>query len=134
MRIYATRIIFLFLLITGLTFVFFFNPETTFYPPCLFKKFTSLQCPGCGSARACYHLLHGDFLTAIDCNLLLTGFLPLLVMEGFSRFFFINRNRASKLRVIENHIRPLHVLIAVLIFWILRNLPFYPFNFLSSDL
>ena len=133
MRIHSTHLLLLPVLITGIVFLFFLNPETSFYPPCLFKKFTGLQCPGCGSARACYHLLHGNFLTAIDYNLLFTGFLPLLIMEGFSRLFFINRNTESRLRVIQNHIRPLHVLILVLIFWILRNLPLYPFNFLSSD-
>lgn len=133
MHIYFTRILFLAALIIGPAFVYFFNPETSFYPPCLFKKLTSLQCPGCGSARACYHLLHGDFLAALDYNLLLTGFLPLLIMEGFSRLFFINRNTAPKLRVIQNYVRPVHVLIAVLFFWILRNLPLYPFSLMSSD-
>lgn len=133
MRHYLTRVLFLLILVTGLILVFFFNPEFTFYPPCLFKKMTSLQCPGCGSARACYHLLHGNFLAAIDYNLLLTGFLPLLLMECFSRLFNIKPTTVSKLQVITNHIRPVHVLIVVIVFWVIRNLPFYPFSLLSSD-
>ncbi|MBC7827669.1 MAG: DUF2752 domain-containing protein [Chitinophagaceae bacterium] len=133
MRMYSPYLLLVLALVTGVGLLFFFNPETSFYPPCLFKKFTGLQCPGCGSARACYHLLHGNFLTAIDYNLLLTVFLPLIVMEGFSRLFFINRGTESKLRIIQNHVRPLHVLVLVLIFWILRNVPIYPFSILSSD-
>ena len=32
------------------------------YPPCIFKKITSFDCPGCGSTRACYHV--GCFYTS----------------------------------------------------------------------
>jgi hypothetical protein len=117
----------------GIAFIYFINPETSLYPPCIFKKLTSLQCPGCGSARACYHLLHGNFLTAIDHNILMTAFLPLLIIEGFARLFLNNHNNATRLRVIENNIRPFHVLIIVITFWILRNLELYPFQLLSSD-
>lgn len=133
MRIYFTRLLFLGIFITGVCLLYFFNPENTAYPPCLFKKLTSLQCPGCGSARACYHLLKGNFIAAVDYNLLLTGFFPLITLECFSRFFFKGNNGVSKLRVIENHIRPVQVLMLVLVFWIVRNLPVYPFNMLSSD-
>ena len=133
MPLYYSRILFLAALITGCVFIFVVNPETSLYPPCLFKKLTNLQCPGCGSARACYHLLHGDFLIAVDYNLLFIAFLPLLVMEMFSRLFYVSRQTASKLRIIQNHLRPVHVLVVVLTFWIVRNLPMYPFNLLSSD-
>ena len=117
----------------GIAFIYFMNPETSLYPPCIFKKITSLQCPGCGSARASYHLLHGNFLTAMDYNLLMTAFIPLLIMEGFARAFFTKSTLAMRLRVIGNNVRPFHVLIIVIIFWIVRNLDVYPFLFLSSD-
>lgn len=130
MRLDMARIFLLVTLTVGMILVFLFNPESTFYPPCLFKKLTNLQCPGCGSARACYHLLHGNFVTAIDYNLLLTGFLPLLMIEGFSRLFDM---KGSKLHVVRNHIKPRYVLVIVVVFWIARNLPFYPFTLLSSD-
>lgn len=133
MRIYSTQLLIFVVLIGGIAFLFVFNPETVVYPPCLFKKMTGLQCPGCGSARACYHLLHGHFLTALDHNLLLTVFLPFLIIEGFSRLFLSSKNAVLKLRVIQNHIRPVHVLVAVIVFWVIRNLPFIPFRFLSSD-
>lgn len=133
MSFQLSRILILSFVITGVILVFLFNPETSFYPPCIFKKITNLQCPGCGSARACYHLLHGNFLIAVNYNLLVTGFLPLIALEGFSRVFKFKDQRGSKLQVIRNHVRPMLVLAIVVIFWIVRNLPFYPFNLLSSD-
>ena len=127
------RSLLLLFMFTGVAFIYFINPETSLYPPCIFKQITSLQCPGCGSARACYHLLHGHFITAIDYNLLMTVFMPLLIIEGFSRIFLTNRKHAMRLRVIENNFRPLHVLVIVIIFWLVRNLELYPFYLLSSD-
>jgi hypothetical protein len=133
MHIYFKSGFIIILLITGAALLFFYNPESIAYPPCLFKKLTGLQCPGCGTARACYHLLHGHVLTALDYNLLSTAVLPLLVLEGVSHLFYINRNAAAKLHIITNHIRPVHVLLVVSIFWIVRNLPVYPLSLLSSD-
>ncbi len=130
MRTYVARVSLLVILVTGMILVFLFNPESSFYPPCFFKKLTSLQCPGCGSARACYHLLHGNFLTAIDYNLLLAAFLPFILVDGFSRLLDIN---AGKLHVIRNYMKPRYVLIVVIVFWVVRNLPLYPFTLLSSD-
>jgi hypothetical protein len=133
MRLRLTRGFLLLVLAGGVILVFLFNPESTFYPPCFFKKFTSLQCPGCGSARACYHLMHGNFLTAIDYNLLLAAFLPFIVVDGFSRLFDFNAGKGSKLEVIRNFMKPKFVLVIVIVFWVVRNLPFYPFTLLSSD-
>ncbi|MGJ8633463.1 MAG: DUF2752 domain-containing protein [Luteolibacter sp.] len=37
-------------------------------PGCFFRKFTGLECPGCGMTRATYATLHGDFWTAFKFN------------------------------------------------------------------
>ena len=42
-------------------FLFFFNPSSPanqFFPKCPFRLVTGWQCPGCGSTRALYQLLH----------------------------------------------------------------------------
>ena len=55
----------------GLVFIYFFNPSTHgFYPTCLFHQLTGLNCPGCGSTRGLYALLHGNFLIALRDNAL----------------------------------------------------------------
>lgn len=120
------------LIVLGATLLFFFNPEAVRYPPCFFKMITGLQCPGCGSARASYHLLHGHLLTAIDYNLLFTAALPLVAIEGISRLFLLRKNPILKFGLF-NYIKAWQVMLVVIIFWLVRNLPAYPFTWLSSD-
>ncbi len=60
-----------------------FDPATTgFYPPCLFKTFLGVRCPGCGSLRAAHQLLHGNFQQAWTLNptLMIVG--PLAAVIG----------------------------------------------------
>ena len=132
MRIRLSNFLIVGLLAIGTILIFFFDPASTRYPPCFFKMITGLQCPGCGSARASYNLLHGNLLTAIDHNLLFTATLPLVVIDGAARLFFNRENSIQKFRVF-NYITAWQVLLIVTIFWIVRNLPFYPFSLLSSD-
>lgn len=118
-------------LLIAMATLYNFNPETTVYPPCFFKKFTGLECPGCGSARACYHLLHGNFLTAASYNALLIFFLPIILIDLLTRLFVAGRVR--KLKAVSSYFRPMGVLIVVIVFWVARNVPMIPFTLLSSD-
>lgn len=118
-------------LLTAIAILYNFNPETTVYPPCFFKKLTGFECPGCGAARACYHLLHGNFLHAVSYNALLIFFLPVIVIDLLARLFATPA--VKKLKAIPGYFRPVPVLIAVLVFWVVRNVPISPFNLLSSD-
>ena len=43
----------------GAVFLYAHQPGTIPLP-CFFHMFTGLYCPGCGSGRACYNLLHGQ--------------------------------------------------------------------------
>jgi hypothetical protein len=63
--------------VAGLSLV---NPNTTHLPLCPLHAMTGLWCPLCGSTRAGYALLHGQFGTALADNALLVGALPLLVL------------------------------------------------------
>ena len=45
--------------------------ETQIGMPCPILTLTGWQCPGCGSTRALYSLLHGDFVQAFTMNPLL---------------------------------------------------------------
>ena len=44
--------------------------------PCLFRRFTDLSCPACGTQRALFTLLHGDPLAALHYNY----FLPFIAL------------------------------------------------------
>lgn len=97
-------------------------------PRCLFNSLTGWYCPGCGVQRATHALLHGNFMQALDFNLMFVLFLPVL-MYYLIRFLlgqkqewaaFMHQPRFSRLLVA-----------VVLTFWIMRNLPFMPFQWLA---
>jgi hypothetical protein len=107
------------------------NPsEVDFLPKCPFYYFTGFYCAGCGSQRATHQLLNFNFFEVLNQNLLFViGLLIIayhLTVEGINHFFKKN---------IYNYIyhpkTPIIILIIVILFWILRNIPIYPFNLLA---
>lgn len=112
-------------------FLFFFNPALSqWYPPCLFHKLTGLYCPGCGSLRALHQLLHGHLLTALSLNPLMVLLLPFLGYAFISRMLLALRGKPLPRIFIPAFW--LWLLFAVIIaYWILRNIPFFPFNCLA---
>jgi hypothetical protein len=108
-----------------------FNPASSgLYPPSPFRLLTGLFCPGCGSLRALHHLLHGRFLQALDLNPLMVLLLPYLVYAFVSYISPV---------IFRRHIPQPYVpsrwiwwlLGVVCLYWVLRNLPFYPFVWLA---
>src|ERR1017187_6559858 len=55
---------------------FFKNGTPTRLPPCQFHKLTGLYCPGCGSTRMLYFLVHGHPWLAFRQNALAMIVLP----------------------------------------------------------
>lgn len=56
---------------------FFFNPERyAFYPKCPLYEYTHLKCPGCGTLRATYQLVHGHFAAAFHYNPFVVSLMP----------------------------------------------------------
>lgn len=107
------------------------DPSVThFYPRCFFHQVTGLYCPGCGATRALYQLLHGHVLIALHDNLFFVFALPGLfiaaVVNAFSRDCF-RRIISEKTIVILHTI----MLYAILAFWVLRNIPIFPFTLLA---
>ncbi|MDB6112162.1 MAG: hypothetical protein JWR69_3912 [Pedosphaera sp.] len=118
-------------LLAGAVVLFQFNPtQHAFYPICVFHKLTGLQCPGCGASRALYSLLHGHLLAALHFNPLLVLALPFLAISAGRRLL---RELAGKppppVAVRAFWIKLL--VVAIIAFTILRNIPFAPFTYLS---
>ena len=95
---------------------------------CIFHSITGLYCPGCGAGRACYSILHGRFLDAFCYNPLMTVLLPLIGL-------YIAARVVDWIITGGNHIdRKINVkfltgvLIAVVIYGVLRNIPVFPFT------
>ncbi len=95
------------------------------FPVCPFHQLTGLDCPGCGIARGLHALLHGRIAAAVDSNVLL---LPLLLFLAIA--FWDGLIMETRLWRTVN--RPAIIMWIICGFWVLRNIPFYPFNVLSS--
>jgi hypothetical protein len=99
------------------------------YPRCGFHALTGLNCPACGSLRALHHLLHGGIAAAFKCNPLLVVLLPIATVF-LGRRLLAERNGLSPVRPANPHW--IWILLGVLIvFGILRNLPFAAFAWMS---
>jgi hypothetical protein len=61
------------------------NPNTTHLPLCPLHAMTGLWCPLCGSTRAGYAMLHGQFGVALHDNALVVLGLPVLLLLWLRR-------------------------------------------------
>ena len=117
--------------LAALVFVRLFNPVGSgFYPLCPFHTLTGLHCPGCGSTRGLHQLLQGNLMAALAMNPLMIAMLPFLAYAFLSYTLVGIRGRGlPKVFVHPTLIKLLFW--TVIAFWILRNLPFYPFTLLA---
>ena len=104
----------------GGAFLFLFDPAVhSLFPRCPFYVLTGWYCPGCGSLRATHQLLHGNVCRAIAFN-------PAL-LPAIAAAFAISISR----RLRDNPATPKVILIALLAYGVLRNMPMWPFVFLA---
>lgn len=106
-------------IIVAMVMLFQKGPQWKWFPPCIFYSVTHLHCPGCGSTRALYRLLHGDIGGSLSANILLfpAVLLSLALMKR------INHPLTTREYV--------GIIILYLFYGIARNLSFEPFIFLA---
>jgi len=117
-------------LAAGATFLYLFNPASSanqFFPKCPFLLLTGYQCPGCGSTRACYQLLHLHPFAAFKLNPLMVLTLPFIVY-GFLGFTRSAITGQPQRRVFIPPVYMWAWLALLIFFWIFRNTPWYPFR------
>ncbi len=100
------------------------------YPVCPFLGLTGYHCPGCGSLRAMYQLLHGSPLNALGYNPLTILSLPFLayafIVGGLRAF------RAPAPAPLFIHPKLIWALFfGIAAFWVLRNVPIQPLSILA---
>lgn len=122
--------ILIFILAAGaiLLLYFFVEPKNGILPKCFFHELTGLYCPGCGVQRSLHSLLNGHILTAANYNLLFVLFLPLII---YFVLFFIWGKKHSAASFIYKPVFSFTVVIVVISFWVLRNIPFTPLSWLA---
>jgi hypothetical protein len=105
--------------------------DATWFPVCPFYAATGLYCPGCGTLRCLHALLHSDLRSAIDYNALTVLLLPTLVVAWLSVGLAGVRGRHPPRVWKAPPWTGRVVVVAVGLFWILRNLPPAPFSRLA---
>lgn len=123
-----------FVAVVALIIVYYkFNPEMyNLFPACPFHKYVGLDCPGCGSQRAIHALLHGKILLAINYNLLLVISLPFLLVHFGLKIYSYFAKKDKTWIFWYRPVTPKIIFGIVLTFWVLRNIPCQPFNYLAS--
>ena len=103
--------------------------EGWFYPQCPLLAVTGLLCPGCGTLRSLHALLNGAVAASIGYNPLLWAAAPFAlvaaVRHGLARIGLTTAPRP--LRAVSIRI----ILVVLVGYSILRNLPFFPFDLLA---
>ena len=103
--------------------------STLSYPSCPMHHFTGFYCPGCGSTRTISELSHLNFLVAWKYNKLLILFLPYLIYRylcyGAICFGIWERKKP------ESPFFIWFIFVVIMVYWVLRNIPLYPFTLLA---
>lgn len=117
----------------GAFVVAYFNPTTAgFFPVCPLYYLTGIHCPGCGLTRGFHALFHGDVLAALSFNALLPVYALVFGFVFVSLVLIVVRGRGLSWRIFP----PASVygfLVLAAAFFVLRNLPFYPFTLLAPQ-
>lgn len=124
----------LLLFVVGGLFIIYFtyNPSSSgFFIPCPFHYFTGYNCPGCGSQRAIHQIFHGNLYGAFRLNPLMVLTLPILIYGlGITSYNFVFSTE-YRFKLFYNKIFIYGYFGIAIIYWVVRNLPYYPFNLLA---
>ncbi len=96
-------------------------------PVCPTKALLGIDCPGCGSMRMLYSLMHGNVLAAARFNALGLAALVLLVWAYLAWTY--GRVTGTRIRGWQHRRWSAVVVLGLVVVWfVVRNLPFAPFT------
>jgi hypothetical protein len=117
-------------MIGGAGVVAYFDPSTThFFPVCPLYALTGFACPGCGLTRGFHALFHGDIASALHFNALIPVWTVIFGFTFISLVLLAVRGRSLPLNKLSPHWLWV-LLVVLLVFGVVRNLPVYPFTLL----
>ncbi|MDO4574494.1 MAG: DUF2752 domain-containing protein [Planctomycetia bacterium] len=114
------------LCLTGAILVFFRHPSQSISLQCPFHFLTGLYCPGCGSTRSLHYLLQGDVATSFRYQPLMFPTLLILAVLYAQQALLALFGKTFTLpgaRLLGQI-----VLIVVVVYFVLRNLPLACFD------
>ncbi|MGE0217097.1 DUF2752 domain-containing protein [Mycolicibacterium sp.] len=96
-------------------------------PVCPTKTLLGIACPGCGTLRMIYSLLHADLASAVRFNALAVVALGFLTV-AYLRWCYGRITRRPAVGWQHHRWAATVTLVAVSIWFVARNLPFEPFT------
>lgn len=117
--------------LVGSCFLYYHSPEEKLWLICPFYRLSGYYCPGCGSGRACYSILHGRIYQAFRYNPLLCVLLPwfaLYIAVCAAQWVMYGRETVSRrIPVWLTYV----LLAAVILYGVFRNIRMAPFVLLA---
>ncbi|HWF28509.1 MAG TPA: DUF2752 domain-containing protein [Mycobacterium sp.] len=96
-------------------------------PVCPTKALLGIDCPGCGSLRMLYSLMHGNLVAAARFNALALVVIGLLVWAYVAWIY--GRLAGRRIRSWQHYRWSAAVTLALALAWfVVRNIPFAPFT------
>lgn len=116
-------------LVLGLGIWYLSHHKSPFF--CLFYHTTSLYCPGCGSGRAAFDLIHLNFFDALSHNILMVISLPFLLYYGLKVYIaFVFRKDVLPFFNVTYR-QSFIIFLLIILFFVARNIPKEPFLYLA---
>ncbi|WP_341537688.1 DUF2752 domain-containing protein [Mycobacterium uberis] len=108
------------LLVGAFSYIGLVDPHNadSVYPLCLFVMVTGWKCPLCGGLRLTYDLLHGNLAVAVNDNVFLLIGIPVLI-----GWVVLCRRRGQQALPTAAW---LMIVVASIVWMVLRNLPGFP--------
>ena len=129
---HAVRLALVGVLVAGLLWLLWWiDPRQVAVPLCSFHQLTGLHCPGCGVTRATHELLHGRLISALRHNALWILTLPLAVYAVASETRYLLRGRPLWGNPTRDRWFLTAIVMIVVLFSVLRNVPLGPFCLLA---
>lgn len=107
------------------------GPSAPWFPGCLFHRVTGLDCPGCGMTRAAYSSLHGRWGEAFRFNPVGMVLFPAALLGIALELIGWMRGKPLPPRFRVGGRWAWVIAGALLVFWIVRNIPAWPFTLLG---
>lgn len=108
-----------------------FSPyDSGIYATCPFKALTDFHCPGCGTLRGLYELFHGNLGIAFGLNPLMVLTLP-FIAYSILKYSAAGILGWQECKIFIPSALIWSLLVVIISFWVLRNLPYYPFTLLA---